>query len=250
MDAIDTALSENKEKAEKKVKPKHQKQADAFLDEMKKFEADRVDMAFKSKKTAWMIAGGASVMAILLAIALVVLMPLKTVDYRLLTVDQDTGIVDIVPTLSDAQNITYGEALDRHLLHRWVVTRNEYQWQTVQDSFDYISMSSSNSVFSAYNSYIRADSSPVTVFADNKMIKISDYVASFLPTKQNQMLAQASFTKQVVNADGTIDTTYKPTRWTATLTFDYLADIKKPEERLLNPLAFRVTSYSESKVIR
>lgn len=247
---IDSALDANRQKIESKPTAKHQKQADLFLEEIKQFEQDRVELAVQSRRTAWKVAAGACVLAILLAIALVVMMPLKTVDYRLLTINQQTGMTEIIQPLADAKRITYGEALDKHWLSRYIITRGSYQWQTIQDSLEYIKLTSRNDVFSAYNTMLRSKRSPVSVFKENKKIAMRDVAISFLPTTQDQVLAQVSFTRVVLNRDDTSDVSYQPTKWSATITFDYLKEIKKESERLLNPLGFRVTSYREDKVIQ
>ncbi|EOV0110330.1 virB8 family protein [Vibrio parahaemolyticus] len=248
--AIDTALDANRQKMTAKPTAKHQKQADLYLEEIKQFEQDRVELAITSRRTAWKIAVGACVLAFLLTIALVVMMPLKTVDYRLLTINQQTGMTEIVQPLADAKHITYGEALDKHWLSRYIITRGSYQWQTVQDALDYIKLTSRSDVFSAYNTMLRGERSPVNVFKENKKIVMRDIAISFLPTTQDQVLAQVSFTRVVLNNDDTFDVSYQPTKWSATVTFDYLKDVKKESERLLNPLGFQVTSYREDKVIQ
>lgn len=250
MNAIDSALEDNKTKAEKKVTAKHHKQADLFLEEIKQFEQDRIELAKSSRNTAWKVAAASCAIAVLLSIAVVVMMPLKTVDYRLLTVNPDTGMTEIVQPLADAKRITYGEALDKHWLSRYIVTRGSYQWQTVQDAYDYIKLTSRQDVFSAYNTALRAKNSPLEVFKEYKKIRMKDVAISFLPTQQNQVLAQVSFTRVVVNNDDTPDPSYEPTKWSATVTFDYLKDIKTDAERILNPLGFQVTSYREDRVIQ
>ncbi|HDZ3732816.1 TPA: conjugal transfer protein TraG [Vibrio harveyi] len=247
---IDSALEHNHAKADKKPTANHKKQADAYLEEIKQFEQDRVEIAKKNAKTAWKVTTGSSFLALVLGIAIVVMMPLKTVDYRLLYIDPQTGMTQIIQPLADAREITYGEALDKHWLNRYVITRGSYQWQTVQDAFDYIKLTSRHDVFSAYNMQLRAKNSPVEVFKDYKKIHLEDVSISFLPTRQDQMLAQVSFTKVVLNSDDTPDTSYLPTKWSATVTFDYLKEIKTESERQLNPLGFRVTSYQENRVIQ
>ncbi|WP_253251097.1 virB8 family protein [Vibrio mediterranei] len=249
MTAVDNILEDNKRRAEQKPTAKHHKHADLFLNEMKKFEEDRVALAITSRNTAWKVAGAAVLVTLLLAIAVVIMMPLKTVDYRLLTVNPATGTTEIVQPLADAKRTTYGEALDKYWLHRYIQTRGAYQWQTVRDAFDFVQLTSRQDVFSAYNTALRAKNSPVEVFKDKKKIRMKNIAISFLPTHQDQVLAQVSFTKEVLNNNDTPDPTYAPTRWSATVTFDYLKDINTDLERLLNPLGFRVTSYREDKVI-
>ncbi|WP_269057893.1 VirB8/TrbF family protein, partial [Vibrio harveyi] len=67
---------------------------------------DRVEIAKKNAKTAWKVTTGSSFLALVLGIAIVVMMPLKTVDYRLLYIDPQTGMTQIIQPLADAREIT------------------------------------------------------------------------------------------------------------------------------------------------
>ncbi|MGL1255042.1 VirB8/TrbF family protein, partial [Vibrio parahaemolyticus] len=99
-----------------------------YLNQIKQFENDRVDMAKQSAKTAWKVAAGAGALAGLALIALAVTMPLKEVEPYLLSVDSKTGFTTILKPLADAQKTTYGEALDRSWVNRYIIERNSYIW--------------------------------------------------------------------------------------------------------------------------
>ncbi len=47
---IDSALEHNHAKVDKKPTANHQKQADAYLEEIKQFEQDRVEIAKKTRR--------------------------------------------------------------------------------------------------------------------------------------------------------------------------------------------------------
>ncbi|WP_261887515.1 virB8 family protein [Vibrio aerogenes] len=247
---VDAALAQTRQFAAGKPKMDHIKAAEQLLKEANAFEKDRIALAKRSERKAWMIAAISVGLAILSIVAIVIMMPLKSVDYRLLTVDKHTGIAQIVRPLADAKGETYGEALDKYWINRYIIERGSYQWETIQDSFDFTQLASSEQVFSGYNTWIRSKSSPLEVFQDHKKISLSDVSIAFLPTKKgDRMLAQVSFVKTVLNPDDTHSPEYLPTRWSATLTFDYRQEIKTQADRLLNPLGFRVTSYREDRVI-
>jgi type IV secretion system protein VirB8 len=71
----------------------------------------------------------------------------------------------------------------------------------------------------------------------------------FLPrSDESNMIAQISFTRDIKGNNGLTDVKYEITSWEATLTFDYLGEMNTEEERLINPLGYRVTSYREDIV--
>ncbi|EGQ8101900.1 conjugal transfer protein TraG [Vibrio parahaemolyticus] len=221
-----------------------------YLNQIKQFENDRVDMAKQSAKTAWKVATGAGTLAGLALIALAVTMPLKEVEPYLLSVDSKTGFTTILKPLADAQKTTYGEVLDRFWVNRYIIERNSYIWESVQGSFDVIKLMSASNVFARYKSYIMGDKSPVATFKDRKQIKVSIKNITFLPASDDeQIIAQVQFSRDVLSRDGQPASGYKTTHWTATLTFDYLAPVKSEIARRQNPLGFRVTSYREDKVV-
>ncbi|MFW9725382.1 VirB8/TrbF family protein, partial [Vibrio parahaemolyticus] len=159
-----------------------------YLNQIKQFENDRVDMAKQSAKTAWKVAAGAGALAGLALIALAVTMPLKEVEPYLLSVDSKTGFTTILKPLADAQKTTYGEALDRSWVNRYIIERNSYIWESVQGSFDVIKLMSAPNVFARYKSYIMGDKSPVATFKDRKQIKVSIKNITFLPASDDEQI--------------------------------------------------------------
>lgn len=247
---LDNALNENKNNVSLGASNTDNKAVENFLSQMKGFEEDRVELAKQSAIKAWKVAGGFGVIALMAVGAVVVMMPLKHVEPYLLKVDSVTGDTSVVKPLSDAKGDTYGEVLDKFFLNRFIIERNGYEWETIQNSYNIVKLMSNSKVFNAYSSYITGDTSPTKLFADNHVIRITVQGLTFLPaTSTEQSLAQIRFTRRVENNDGIASTKYKPTLWTATVTYDYRASIKTEDERLLNPLNFRITSYREDRSI-
>ncbi|HGZ7314710.1 TPA: virB8 family protein [Vibrio parahaemolyticus] len=220
-----------------------------YLNQIKQFESDRVEMAKQSAKTAWKVAIGAGVIAGLALVAVAATMPLKEVTPYLLSVDSKTGFTTMLKPLADAQKTTYGEVLDRYWVNRYIFERNSYIWESVQASFDIIKLMSAPNVFTPYKTFMMGDQSPAATFKDRRQIKIGIKNITFLPASDDeQIIAQVQFSRDVLSRDGLPSSGYKTTNWTATMTFDYLADIKTEIQRRQNPFGFRVTSYREDRV--
>ncbi|WP_150137793.1 virB8 family protein [Candidatus Enterovibrio escicola] len=245
---LDTTLEENKSKAQSRPYKADNKPVDEFLGQIKAFEEDRVSLAKQSAKTAWKVATGFGVLAVLSVVAIVVMMPLKQVEPYLLKVDNATGYTNVVRPLADAKGVSYGEVLDKYWLNQFVTERNTYQWETIQNSFNTVKLMSNRQVFASYANYITGDKSPTKIFSDKKVIRITVQGITFLPaTSKDQVLAQVRFTRYIENNEGVAAIGYEPTKWTATITFDYQSPLKTEDERRLNPLGFQVTSYREDR---
>ena len=79
----------------------------------------------RSSRTAWWVAGGAAIIALLEAIALVLLVPLKTVEPYTLLVDRQTGYVQALKPLS-RETIAPDAALVRSFLVQYVIAREGF----------------------------------------------------------------------------------------------------------------------------
>lgn len=248
--SIDAVLESNQERSKARPSKGSKKAVDNYLNEIKAFEADRVALAQSSAKTAWKVATGAGLVAVLSLLAVVMLTPIKTVEPYLLKVDNATGYADVVRPLKDAEGISYGEVMDKYWLNQFIITRNGYEWETIQSSYNTMKLMTNVKVFGAYTRTVIGEKSLAKVFADKKSMRIEVQGITFLPsTDKYHTLAQVRFVRHVETKKGETDRAYSPTYWTATLSFDYEATIRTEDERRLNPLGFRVTSYREDRVI-
>jgi type IV secretion system protein VirB8 len=247
---IDAALASNQARSKAHPSKGSKKAVDDYLNEIKAFESDRVALAQSSAKTAWKVATGAGLVAILALLAVVMLTPIKAVEPYLLKVDNATGYADVVRPLKDAEGISYGEVLDKYWLNQFVITRNGYEWETIQSSYNTMKLMTNAKVFGAYTKTVLGEKSLAKVFSDKKSMRIEVQGITFLPsTDKYNKLAQVRFVRHVETDKGEDDRAFNPTHWTATLSFDYDAIIRTEDERRLNPLSFRVTSYREDRVI-
>ena len=247
---LDSALAENKSQASPHPVKKIGQVVDKYLNEIKEFENDRVALAKESATKAWKVATAFGALAFLAVGAVVVMMPLKHIEPYLLKVDSATGHTEVVRPLRDAKGISYGEVLDKYWLNQFVIARNGYEWETIQNNFNTVKLMSGRQVFGAYSYYIKGDNSPTKMFEDKKVIVATVQGVTFLPTKPNEeALAQVRFTRTIETNEGAPALGYAPTQWTATVTFDYRASINTEDERLLNPLGFQVTSYREDRIL-
>ncbi|MBS0044839.1 type IV secretion system protein [Shewanella sp. M16] len=247
--AMQDAFNENISNINKPANKKTAQDVDVYINEMKQFENDRVAMAKDSAKTAWKVAAAFGLIALMSVCAVIALTPLKTIENYMTIVDPKTGITQVLKPIKNGEGVSYGEVLDKYWIQRFMIERNSYEWQTIQNSYNTVDLMSGDKVFSAYSKAIRAKDSPLEVFGDKRSIVVDVKGVSFLPTNSSdEKLAQVHFTRQVVANDGSTAVGFDVTQWSATITFNYGSVISTEKERALNPLGFQVTSYREDRV--
>ncbi|KAK0331961.1 hypothetical protein LTR94_026819, partial [Friedmanniomyces endolithicus] len=88
---------------------------DAYYKEAGSWATDRIGALQSSRRIAWIVAAGAATIAVVEAVALVALTPLKTVEPYTLMVDRTTGFVQELKPL-DPNQITPDKALIQSML--------------------------------------------------------------------------------------------------------------------------------------
>ena len=209
-----------------------------IFEAVKMFETDIIESKQKKIKLLTKLTIGQGITIVLLAGALIGLTPLKTVEPFLLRVDNTTGYVDKVSPYEVNHN-SVNEAVQRYFLARFVENREGYEWFTVQTMYNFVEATANKSVFDAYKNYTLSCQSPVKVLSNKMKMLVKVNGITFL---ENGM-AQIRFTKLIAEPDGKPATGYIPTKWIATVKYDFSNKVKTEEQRLLNPLGLNVISY-------
>lgn len=242
---IEDKLSSNKDNINNKQdKIVSNKEVSKYFKAIQDNENDRIVRALKSEKIAWKIAGGAGFLALIAVGSVMALAPLKTSVPFLVRVDKTTGYTDIVPQLKNG-SISTDKILDQYWLSDFVLHRESYNWQSVQDDYNTIVLMANSTVSNDYKNYINNEKvSPLYVFKNERRIITEINGVTIL----NNHNAQVRFTKYVKDNQGVLDVAFKPTTFIATINFDYEPEkIKTVKERLINPLGFTVLSYNISQ---
>src|SRR5690349_7419990 len=93
---------------------------EGYFQEARSWDQDRLAAAERSKRLAWTVAGGASVLAVAAVSAVVALAPLKSVEPFVVRVDRTTGGVDVMTGLKGRGDLTYDEAVSKYFLGQYV----------------------------------------------------------------------------------------------------------------------------------
>ena len=209
-------------------------EADYFR-EAASWDEDRVAALRRSRRIGWWVAGGEFLLLLLLTLALVLLLPLKTTDVRLVRVDASTGIVDQVVKLADARE-SYDEAMTKYFLRRVVALRETYTRAQLQNNYDQSILFTAP----AARPQLKADFSfdnpngPYKRYGELGIASVRIVTISFVARN----VAQVRYVR--TDRKGGSET---QSHWIATVEFRYVAQPASEEARGVNPLGFQVTNY-------
>ena len=245
---VDKLLDDNKESS-RRPDSEVSSLVDEYLASIKYFESETINLAKSKARTHKWLSGFFALIAVISVSAVAMLTPLKEVEVEIVRVNDTTGAVETIRAADDAKTLSYGDDLDKYFIYKFVRARNGYEWETIQNDFNVVATMSNRKVFSDYERYIKAEESPLNVFGDDKRISIETLGYSELPqTHKSSKIVQVTFVRTILNNDGNVSPGYKPTRWEATMTFNYTKKLNTAQDKQLNPLFLKVTSYRESQI--
>ena len=191
----------------------------------------------RSRRSAWIVASVASVIALLLAIALIVLLPLKTIVPYTLLVDRQTGSVEALKPL-EAQAIAPDAALTRSFLVQYVIARESFYADSYDSDYRKVTLWSTGPARRAYIDRMQPNNplSPLAYMPRGGTIAVT--VRSVSPLGGNR--AMVRFTTLSSNPGATGPTAEY---WVAVIGYAFSTAPMSEADRLLNPLGFQVTSY-------
>jgi type IV secretion system protein VirB8 len=213
----------------------------AYYSEAASWDADRARLAARSEQRAWRVAAGAALIALMLALALVQLLPLKRVEPFLIRVDNATGIVDTVPAYDSTR--TPDELVSRYFVSRYVKLRERFSMANAEQDYYEVAALSSPPVGSEWVAlWARGNPrSPLERFRDGTSVRIEVRAVSFFERGSGvRDLAQVRFARFTRAGSGGAET---PSYFIATVQFAYGRPSSDVQQRQWNPLGFRVTDY-------
>lgn len=202
---------------------------------------DRARRAIRSSKIAWIVASGASVIALLAVGAVAGLTPLKQPVPVVIRVDSSSGIVDIVPTYEGTKDIE--QVVTRNLLSTYVIARERYFYGTAEADYELVAAENSPRLNQEWAALwnINNPLSPLNIFKDGTTVRTQVRSVTFLKLESGRdKLAQVRFSRYT-RPGGTGEE--QAGHWVSTIEFAYTQPSKDDKTRSLNPLGFRVIEY-------
>jgi type IV secretion system protein VirB8 len=188
-------------------------------------------------RIAWSIAAGSFLIALLLAISLVILMPLKSVQPYVLTVDRNTGAVEQATTLESGQ-ISQNEAVIQAQLAAYVIARETFDATDLAQQYRRVQLLSAAPVQRAYVAQMAANNpdSPLNTLDRGDTVAVRVRSISLI----GDGAALVRYTAERT-ADGS--GSGASANYIAAISFGFNGRPLKQTDRFENPLGFQVTRY-------
>lgn len=198
------------------------------------WDLDRMSILQRAERRAWFFSVLFALMATAALVAVVLMLPLKTVEPFVIRVDNTTGIVDVVNALRTSKS-TYEESVSKYFLSRYIRAKEGYSPATFNLAYTEAGYLSSSTMRDAlYEEFNPANTaSPVNRYKQGE-VTVQIKTISFLRSN----IASIRYLKTTAGVD-------RPgvTHWVATAEFRYLDAPAMEEARQHNPLGFQVVSF-------
>ena len=191
----------------------------------------------RSKKLAWRIAAAAILIAVLEALALVALAPLKTVVPYTILVDRQTGYVETVKGVQPGK-LSQDTAVTQSFLVQYVLARETFDATDLRENYHKVAVWSSGDARTQYQGeMLRTNpNSPLNLYQTTTQLSVSVKSVSILsPTTA---LVRFETTR---HENGSA--TGEQRSWAAVIAYRYTGAPMTMGDRFINPLGFQVTRY-------
>jgi type IV secretion system protein VirB8 len=209
----------------------------AYYQEAASWSADVHGALRASRRVAWIVAGAAMIVAVLEALALAAMAPLKTVVPYTITVDRQTGYVQMASELKPGL-LSQDQAVTQSALVQYVLARETFDATDLRDNYRKVLLWSAGDARGQYLRLMQRTTpdSPLNLYSPTSLVTVTIKSVSLLsPTTA---LVRFDTARQEAAAPGGA-----PQSWAAVLSFRYTNAPMTMGDRFLNPLGFQVTRY-------
>jgi type IV secretion system protein VirB8 len=191
----------------------------------------------REARIAWRVAAGASSIALLLAIALVLLVPLKTVQPYVLTVDRNTGSVEAATTVAEGR-LSQNEAVIKAQLAGYVIARETFDATDLAEQYRRVQVLSAPPVARSYVAEMAPNNPSSPLKTLNRGDTVAVRIRSVSLIGDNAAMVRFTTTRTASGAAGGQTSDY-----VAAISFGFSGRPLRTADRYVNPLGFQVTRY-------
>lgn len=219
-----------------------------YLQEARSWDSDRTAQARRGARAAWAIATIGWVCAVMSSVALLLLMPLKSVEPFVIRVDNSTGIVDVVPVY--AGHAPMDESVTRYFLTHYITVCERFNFATAES--DYLECGAFHTAQRNQAWYAKWNktnpASPLNVHKDGGIVRAQVESVSFIKRASGVSdLAQVRYQKAERRS---AEATDRISHWIATIQYVYVSPSGNPRMRAWNPLGFKIVEMeSEPEIL-
>jgi type IV secretion system protein VirB8 len=211
-----------------------------YYREAESWSADRERAHGRSERRAWIVAGIAGGVALLEAIAIIVMMPLKTIEPYTLLVDRQTGYVQALRPL-ERETIAPDAALTRSFLAQYVIAREGFDIDSLREDYRKVALWSAGDARNRYLAQMQANNpmSPLATLPRSALVEVQLRSISSLGADT----AFVRFTTARSDPGGQGE---PPQTWAAVIKYRFSSASMSAADRLTNPLGFQVLRYARN----
>lgn len=198
---------------------------------------DRERTRRNSVRIAWAVAAVAAAVALFEAIALVIMLPLKTVEPYTLLVDRQTGFIQALKPL-ERQTVTPDSALTRSFLAQYVLAREAFDIDSLKQDYQKVALWSADEARSRYIAGMQASNpaSPLARLPRRSLVDVQ--IRSLSSLSPDSALIRFATTQTDPGGRS------QPAQlWVAVIKYRFSGADMSAADRLLNPLGFQVVRY-------
>lgn len=219
------------------MKQERKEELEAYFRDAGSWAGDRRADETRSRRLAWGVAGAAAFVAVAEALALVMLLPLKTVEPYTLLVDRQTGYVEALKPI-ERQTIAPDAALTRSFLVQYVIARESFDRPSLKANYRKTALWSAPEARAAYIAAMQATNpaSPLVTLPQAAQVEVQVKSVSSLGPQTSLVRFRTHRADGGASGQGDRD-------WAAVISYRYSGEPMTVVDRLVNPLGFEVTRY-------
>ena len=222
------------------MKMKAREALDSYYEKAEGWGKDQQDSLRGSRKLAWIVASVAALIAVIEALALWQMMPLKTVEPYTLLVDKNTGYVQALKPLEPGQ-IAGNTALTQSFLVQYVIARESFDINSLQANYRKVALWSEGTVQKQYIAGAQASNPDSLLARLPRSTVLETRVKSVTPMAGNTAMIRFDTIRR--DGNGAVQA---PQSWVVVVKYKYSGEPMSIEDRYVNPLGFLVTGYQRS----
>lgn len=235
-------MDELKEKFEKEreaseLSDRKDKALDFLFSQAASFEESKHKVRARLLKGSYFLLGALTLTTISLALAIVIMMPLKQTEPILVKTYKD-GYAEVIRDFSEPLN--FEKEVDEYFLREYVTKRETYDWFKIQYLVDYTKAWSAPHVYSEFYNFTTLPNSALNTLKDKGRI---DAVVTSARVDKESNTAVLRLTKIPKKANGEVLEGISPTYWVAEIKYS-IKSKQSHKERELNPFGYSVDSYT------
>ncbi len=212
-----------------------------YLNYTSNFEQAEKDSIASKIKTKNLTIGVLAVCLCASTVALAVMMPLKQKVPVIIQVDNLKGTTSVLSNTNvEKLNVSKEEAVDKNNLANYVITREGYDWNYGEASYNK-TMLMTNQIIAKDYTVLYSDENPKSLpqkYQNHTRVVIKNPSVSFYDNS-----AMVKFTREIITSSAPPVITQEM----ATIAYEYVTADMDDNDRLINPLGFQVNSYRVDK---